>query len=208
MPWEGERLLARARRAWVARSLDDRALVIPPGIPSELSDDECRRLGELAAGKRVLELGTYFGKSTIVMASTAEVVHTVDLHPDAPGHGAMLSTLPAFLENVERYDLRHRVVAHFGFSQLVVPTLPQRWFDLVFLDAQHQREPVEEDVALVLPHLREDGVLAFHDYGVPGVEHRGTWDAFGVTEVVDELAAARGLEVELTRTLAVLRLGA
>lgn len=207
MPWEGERLLARARRAWTAKSLDRRALVIPHGIPSAVTDDECRRLGELATGRRVLELGSYFGRSTIVLASTAEVVHTIDLHPEVPGEG-VASTLPPFLANVERYDLRHRVVAHFGFSQLIVPLLPERWFDLVFLDAQHQREPVEEDVELVLPHVRNDGVLAFHDYGVAGVEHRGTWDPFGVTEVVDALAAAHGLEVEVVGTLAVLDLGA
>jgi hypothetical protein len=48
--------------------------------------------------------------------------------------------------------------------------------------------------------------VAFHDYGVPGVEHLGTWDVFGVTEVVDEFVRTRNLRVDVTDSLAVVRL--
>ena len=51
-------------------------------------------------------------------------------------------------------------------------------------------------------------MLAFHDYGVSGVQHHSRWDTFGVTEAVDAFAAERGRQVEVTRTLAVVRLRA
>ncbi|HZO97848.1 MAG TPA: class I SAM-dependent methyltransferase [Gaiellaceae bacterium] len=204
MPWTGESLLARAQRLWASRK--PREALVAEDVPSAVTPEECRRLAELARDRRVLEVGSYLGRSTIALASTAAVVHTVDLHPpDDLGLG-LRSTVGALIENLERYDVRHRVVVHVGFSQLVLPELPAASFDVAFLDGQHQRDPVEEDLAALLPLLRPGGVLALHDYGVPGVEHEGRWDPFAVTEVVDELAAERGLDVEVTGTLAVLRL--
>jgi predicted O-methyltransferase YrrM len=196
-------MLARARRAW-ARPSADGDVVFAGEIPSTTTEAECRRLAELARGKRVLEIGTYHGRSTVSLASTAAVVHTVDVHPADPATGD--DTLAGLMRNLDRYDLRDRVVVHVGFSQLILPLLQPGSFDLAFLDAQHQREPVEEDLAALLPLVEQGGVIAFHDYGVPGVEHRGRWDPFGVTEVVDEFVAERGLPLEVVDTLAVVRL--
>jgi predicted O-methyltransferase YrrM len=97
-------------------------------------------------------------------------------------------------------------VVHFGFTQETLPVLREDWFDFAFLDAQHQREPVEEDLALVLPHLKDGAILAFHDYGLTGVEHEGQWEDFHVTEVVDEFALARGVAVDVVDTLGVVKL--
>src|SRR3954453_9411173 len=69
-----------------------------------------------------------------------------------------------------------------------------------------QAEPVREDLRAILPLVTRDGTIAFHDYGVPGGEHAGPWDAFGITQVVDEFAASRGYLVDVTETLAVVRL--
>lgn len=205
MPSSGERLLARARSLWSAGS-EPGPLVVANDIPSAVTAEECRRLGKLACGKRVLEVGSYFGRSTIALASTASVVHSVDFHPPDDLELGPVTTLAAFLENIERYDLRHKVVAHVGYSQLVLPELRAASFDLVFLDAQHQRASVQEDLDAILPLVRSDGILIFHDYGVPGVEHNGRWDAFGVTEVVDAFVCQRGLTLEVVETLGVIRL--
>jgi predicted O-methyltransferase YrrM len=206
MPWPGEALLARAREAWAERTEAAAQPVLAEDIPSSVSIEECRRLAELARGKRVLEVGSYFGRSTVALASTAAIVHTVDVHPaDDLGLG-LATTAGALIENLDRHNLRHKVVVHVGFSQLILPELPRASFDLIFLDAQHQREPVEEDLAAILPLARANAVLAFHDYGVPGVEHGGRWDPFGVTEAVDSLVARQGLELDVTGTLAVVRL--
>src|SRR4051794_29946213 len=207
MPWTGEKLLGRARRSWASRRTVP-GFLFAEEIPSAVSADECRKLAELAAGKVVLEVGSYFGRSTVAIASTASAVHSIDLHPpDDLGLG-LSSTAAALVENLERYDLRHKVVLHIGFSQLILPALRRESFDLVFLDAQHEPDPVREDLQAILPLVRPEGMLAFHDYGVPGVQHHGRWDTFGVTEAVDAFAAERGRQVEVTRTLAVVRLRA
>lgn len=204
MPWSGEGLV---RRAQAARSRGGAGrYAFAEEIPSAVTERECRRLAELAEGRPVLEVGTYLGRSTIALASTAEVVHTVDFHPPDHLTREVESTLPAFLHNLDRYELRHKVVVHFGFSQETLPALREEWFDLAFIDGQHQREPVEEDIGLVLPHLANTAILAFHDYGRAGVHTAEGWDDFHVTEVVDEFARRRGVDVEVVDTLAVLRL--
>jgi predicted O-methyltransferase YrrM len=204
MPWPGEELLAQARQAWRAEPTSEP--IFAAEIASSTTEAECRRLSELARGQRVLEIGSYFGRSTVALASTARAVHTVDVHPPDDAGAGLETTVAALVANLDRYDLRHKVVVHVGFSQLILPMLRPLSFDLAFLDAQHQREPVEEDLAALLPLMRKGGVVAFHDYGVPGVEHLGTWDAFGVTGVVDEFVRTRNLRVDVTDTLAVVRL--
>lgn len=204
MPWTGEELVRRARAARLRRRKGQ--FVFAADIPSAVTERECGRLGELAEGRRVLEVGSYLGRSTIALASTAEVVHTIDLHPPDPAVREVESTLPLFLEHLDRYELRHKVVVHFGFTQETLPALREDWFEVAFLDAQHQREPVEEDLELILPHLASGAIVAFHDYGLAGIEHGGRWDDFHVTEVVDEFARSRGIHVDVIDTLAVVRL--
>jgi predicted O-methyltransferase YrrM len=202
MPWPGERMLARARIAW-ARPSTAGGPIFAAEIPSSTTEAECRCLAELARGRRVLEIGSYFGRSTVALASTAALVHTIDVHPADEVGG---DTLTALIANLDRYDLRHKVVVLAGFSQLILPQLNPGSFDLAFLDGQHQRDPVEEDLAALLPLVHPRGVIAFHDYGVPGVEHRGVWDDFAVTEVVNSFVRERRLRFDVTDTLAVVHL--
>lgn len=53
------------------------------------------------------------------------------------------------------------------------------------------------DIGLVVPVMKPDGIMKFHDYGVQDL---------GVTGAVDEFAKGRGLKVEVVRTLAIVRL--
>lgn len=205
VPWVGEKMMQRARALWALHVEASSDVLFAEDVPSSVTRDECVALGELARGKTVLEVGSYLGRSTIALAGTAAVVHSVDLHPPSEDE-SVETTAGSFVRNIERYGLRHKVVLHIGFSQLVLPLLAAKSFDMVFLDGQHQLDPVREDVAAILPLLKDDAVLAFHDYGVPGVEHKGVWDDFGVTQVVDEFAASRGLALDVTGTVAVVRL--
>jgi hypothetical protein len=198
-------MVERARRAWRRGSDAGATPIVALEIRSAVTEAECRALAERARGKRVLEVGSYLGRSTIALASTAAVVHTVDFHPPEDVEGGAPTTAIPLLENLDRYDVRHKVAAHVGYAQVVLPELRRASFELAFLDAQHQREAVEEDLNLVLPLVAAGGTIAFHDYGLPGTEHLGEWHPFGVTEVVDAFAARLGASVEVVETLALVR---
>jgi predicted O-methyltransferase YrrM len=151
----------------------------------------------------VLELGSWYGRSTIAIASVARSVDAVDPHRFGPP--GREDTLAPFVANLERYGVRERVTVHAGFSGDVVPTLPPEAYDLVFIDADHSEPAVREDLRLVVPHVRPGGVIAFHDYGQPGTTHFGQWHDWGVTEVVDEFAREVGNSIRVVGSLALVR---
>jgi len=165
---------------------------------------EVRRLAGLGRGKDVLEIGSQYGRSTIALASVARSLVAVDPHDLGPP-GAE-DTLGPLRANLDRYGLLDRVEIVQGYAHEILPTMGERSFDLVFLDADHRREQVARDLDALLPFARPSAVLAFHDYGKPGIMFRGKWDEWGVTEVVDEFAALHGLRVETVDALAVVQL--
>lgn len=159
-------------------------------ILSAVTQAECGRLAELAAGGIVLEMGAHLGRSTVALASTALRVHSIDWHR-GDGHAGYNNTLQEFIRNLDRYGLRDKVVAHVGRFEDVIPVFRARQFDLIFLDGFHEEAQVLVDFDQAKGALRAGGAFAFHDYGSP---------TFGVTAAVDRL----GLPIERTDNLAVI----
>jgi len=155
---------------------------------------EANKLTSLATGKRVLELGSHFGFSTVVLSQVAAEVHAVDWHlGDAQaGQG---DTLPVYWQNLLQCGRPELVVTHVGRFEEVLPLFKAAAFDLIFIDGAHDGKSVERDVTLALRLVRLGGVLAFHDYG-----------RFEVAPAVDMVAQVYG-NVELVDTLAVIRVG-
>ena len=173
-------------------------------ILSAVSRSECERLADLARAAQVLELGAYYGRSTVAMASVADVVHSVDPHEGGPPESP--DTLGPFLDNLRAHGVRDRVLVHVGPSTRVVPLLKPDSFDGVFVDAMHQRPEVDVDLVLSTRVVRPGGWLALHDYGRDGVQVGDVWHPFGVTEAVDEFVALAGCTApEVIDSLAVLR---
>lgn len=156
-----------------------------------MSPTELARLVELATDRIVLEVGSWLGASTVAMAEKARRVHSVDWHRGDP-HAGHDETAHVFLDNLTASGYRQKVIAHIGRSEDVLPMFREETFDFAFHDAYHTTEAVTVDVGLILPLLVPGSLLAFHDYGL-----------FGVQEAVDRLTF--GALVELTETLAVVR---
>jgi predicted O-methyltransferase YrrM len=166
-------------------------------IASAVTLDESRRLAALAEGKLALEVGSWFGRSTVALASTAEAVHCIDWHRgetialDGSYREPALDSLVGWRDNIARYGLLDRVVLHMGTTKQVCPALMPQHFDLVFVDADHTYEGVCADIAFTMPLLKPDGIMCFHDF---------TFDDLGVAkacraviggepdEIVDSLA--------------------
>lgn len=178
-------------------------MIFAADVLSAVTDEECRALAALSAGKVVLEVGAYLGRSTIALASTAQIVHSVDPHNGGPPGEE--DTLPAFLKNLSRYGVREKVIVHVGGSLQILPIF-RAIFDVLFIDAAHQQEWVEQDIRVGMPCLRENGCIAFHDYGASGAWDGRQWAPFGVTEAVDDLASRTGAEMEVAGSLAIVRL--
>ncbi|MFF3558496.1 class I SAM-dependent methyltransferase [Streptomyces sp. NPDC002574] len=132
-------------------------------------------------GLPLLEVGTYCGRSTILLAAAAReaktVAVTVDHHRGSeeqqPGweyHDPTLvdpevgrmDTLPAFRRTLHAAGLEEYVIAVVGRS----PQAAAVWgtpLSLVFVDGGHTDEHATNDYEGWVPHLAEDGLLVIHD---------------------------------------------
>jgi predicted O-methyltransferase YrrM len=139
-------------------------------ISGFLHDDEAYHLKRESYDKMVLEIGCFYGKSTVCMAEGAKKVVTVDTFT-VSGNGAEQTkelnkeVYASFLDNCFGYP---NILLRKGRSIDVVPPLTSEWFDLVFIDASHDRDSVLEDIRLCWPKLKDGGDMFFHDYGPKG----------------------------------------
>ncbi|MFE3267325.1 class I SAM-dependent methyltransferase [Streptomyces sp. NPDC059215] len=132
-------------------------------------------------GLPLLEVGTYCGRSTILLADAARAAGvtaiTVDHHRGSeeqqPGweyHDpstvdpeiGLMDTLPAFRRTLHRAGLEEHVVAVVGRS----PQIAAFWgtpLGLVFVDGGHTDEHASGDYEGWAPHVAEGGLLLIHD---------------------------------------------
>lgn len=159
------------------------------GVTGFLHCNEFHKLIELAAGKDVLEIGSFTGLSAYGMAWTAKSITCVDTFSaatDGQRQTGALTTLDAFRKATSRFNNVRVVVADSRDAILGI----SGGFDFVFIDAMHAYQDVLDDAIRWYPKLRRGGVMAFHDYrhsAFPGVER-----------AVDELFGPPNMDVEIT----------
>ncbi|MEU9237461.1 class I SAM-dependent methyltransferase [Streptomyces subrutilus] len=134
-----------------------------------------------ALGLPLLEVGTYCGRSTILLADAAReagvTAITVDHHRGSeeqqPGweyhdptvvdpEVGLMDTLPTFRRTLHRAGLEDHVIAIVGRS----PQVAAAWggpLGFVFIDGGHTDEHAAGDYEGWTPHLAEGGTLVIHD---------------------------------------------
>ncbi|MEU8584902.1 class I SAM-dependent methyltransferase [Streptomyces abikoensis] len=172
-------------------------------------------------GLPLLEVGTYCGRSTILLADAAReagtVAVTVDHHrgseeqqpgweyhdpsvvDDDPGVGRM-DTLPTFRRTLYKAGLEEHVIAVVGRS----PQVAKVWqapLGLVFIDGGHTDEHAGADYEGWAPHVAPDGLLVIHDvFPDPADGGQAPYRVY-----LRALASGAFTEVSVTRSLRVLR---
>jgi predicted O-methyltransferase YrrM len=122
----------------------------------------------------VVELGSYLGRSTVVLAKgvadagTGQVV-AVDPHTSALGIGNPRATDEDFVRNMERC----RVAGHVEMMRMTSAQAASRWrgdrVRMLFVDAWHSYDAVLEDVTGWAPFLTPRAAVVFDDYPHPEV---------------------------------------
>ena len=84
-----------------------------------------------------------------------------------------------FNRNLNKCDFKDRVTVHRGYSHKVLPTLEDEFFNIIYIDGNHEPEYVLEDAVLSFRKLIKNGLLIFDDYhnNQPELTKRGV-DAF------------------------------
>jgi predicted O-methyltransferase YrrM len=142
-----------------------------------LTDDQARRLweraGEVTDGGRIVEIGSFRGRSAIILARrAAPSVEVVAIDPHAGSDRGPQEIAAdaargeadhaAFLHNLERAGVLARVNHLRLTSHAALDALPAG-VDLLYVDGAHRYVPALEDLRNWGARVRTGGVLLVHD---------------------------------------------
>lgn len=137
---------------------------------------------------KYLEIGVFYGSNLLSVCDTyarhqESQVFAVDPwtdYDDYPEYKGMQGGIyEAFLRNVERSGHKDKIRIVRGYSHQKVPEFEDHFFDMIYIDGNHEPEFVLEDAVLSFRKLKPGGYMIFDDYGWggPDLAQRGI-DAF------------------------------
>ena len=174
-------------RRWVAETdAETRRLFALAGtVTGFMPDDEGRALFDAACrylrGGVGVEIGTYCGKSTVLLGAAAvrsgSVLYTVDHHHGSEEHqpgweyhdtsmvdpvSGRFDTLPSFRRTMDAAGLDDTIVAVVGKSTVVA----RGWLtplNLLFIDGGHSEQAAQQDYDGWAKWVEPGGALVIHD---------------------------------------------
>lgn len=126
---------------------------------------------------KYLEIGTFYGANVLSVAKTYGAhkdskLYCVDPwedYEDYPEYkDKQQSIYNTFLNNVENSGEKDKLVVTRGYSNIEIPKFQDDFFDIIYIDGNHEPEYVMEDAVLSFRKLKKDGIMIFDDYGWGG----------------------------------------
>ncbi len=155
----------------------DEAWQVAKKIPGFLVEEEARLLGLIAAcaphGGSILEIGSFKGKSTVMLAKVAQhyglgQVTAIDPHNFNSAELEEHRTVPGassyeeFLSNVAAAAVSKQVEVHRAFSREIAANW-NRPIRFLWIDGDHSYPGAKSDFDGFIRHLIPEGIVAFHD---------------------------------------------
>ena len=137
---------------------------------------------------KYLEIGAFYGANLISVANIFGKHQNSELHAVDPWidyeeypeyKNQQASIYDTFKKNIEISGHSDKISVHRGFSRDEIPKFEDEYFDMIYIDGNHEPEYVLEDAVLAFRKLKKGGILIFDDYGWggPDLTQRGI-DAF------------------------------
>lgn len=130
---------------------------------------------EPSAPIRYLEIGAYYGANVISFAQShyaqhpTSEIHCIDPWVDYDDYdeykGQQTSIFETFKRNLVNNKLEDKIRYHRGFSSDMIPTFTDEYFDIIYIDGNHEPQYIVEDAVLSFRKLKKGGYMIFDDYG-------------------------------------------
>lgn len=183
-------------------------------IPGWMNESElsilCKLVGSLPSESKVIEIGTYDGRSLCCMAaiSPKNIFYGIDKFLDEPcddwPEDKRHLSWPEFLsgpkvpdgyespdmertqKNIDIFELTN-VTLLKGDSDSFHEMFEDKSIDMIFIDSSHDYATVKRTLKLYLPKMKTKSIISGHDYDCswPGV-------CKAVDEVIEHLSTAKG----------------
>lgn len=126
---------------------------------------------------KYLEIGVFNG------ANLLSITDTYASHPDSIMHGIdpweeydeydeykdgyIENVYSNFRNNLSLCDdkTKEKIKIHRGYSSNLIPTFDENYFDIIYIDGNHEDAYIMEDAILSYRKLKVGGILIFDDYG-------------------------------------------
>lgn len=215
------------KKALIKRVLQRRPEVDCPGLRP--SDVESARLfatrssmveafRPLLQGKRIAELGVAYGDFSEVLIKNLEPEQFFAFDTFTWHQGPIVVWGKPAKEVLG--GLTHREFYANRFSKFLTPVVieegdgatnlgkyPDKYFDMIYIDADHSYQSVKRDADVSKQKLKDDGILIFNDYIMfeyLSVAEPNALVWYGVVQVVNQLVVYESFEVigfALSRTM-------
>lgn len=126
-----------------------------------------------------LEIGTFYGANLLSVSETYGIhpqskLYCIDPwkdYTDYPEYkDKQENTYTTFLRNIKNSGKEDKIVIRRGFSNEEIVTFKDNFFDIIYIDGNHEPEYVLEDAVLSFRKLKVGGIMIFDDYGWGGPE--------------------------------------
>lgn len=132
---------------------------------------------QLPSGSKVVELGSYKGRSSVAIASVLpaeSILYCVDHFQGSEEHKQSnldLNLLKAFTKNIEQFGVKDKISTLSMTTTEAAAKFDPESLDLVLVDAAHDYDSVKADLLNWYPKIKPGGFLLCDDYevGWPGV---------------------------------------
>jgi len=124
-----------------------------------------------------LEIGTFYGANILSVANTYGAHNDSKLYcidpwedyDDYPEYKNQQSNIyNSFIQNVNNSKDKNKIIIHRGYSNIEIPKFQDSFFDIIYIDGNHEPEYVMEDAVLSFRKLKKGGIMIFDDYGWGG----------------------------------------
>jgi len=135
-----------------------------------------------------LEIGAFYGANLLSVERTFAThqdskLYCIDPWEDYTEYpeykGQQSSIYESFLENIRNSGKTDKIKIRRGYSNTELLKFEDNFFDIIYIDGNHEPQYVLEDAVLSFRKLKKAGIMIFDDYGWggPDLTQRGI-DAF------------------------------
>ena len=124
-----------------------------------------------------LEIGTYYGANLLYCGKTYGLhkdskLYCIDPWEDYEEYPEYKNEQPqiyeGFMKNVENSGIKDKIIINRGYSNKEVCKFDDDFFDIIYIDGNHEPEYVLEDAVCSFRKLKKNGIMIFDDYGWGG----------------------------------------
>jgi len=122
---------------------------------------------------KYLEIGTFYGANILSVAKSYGLhndskLYCIDPWEDYEEYTEYKNEQPniynGFLKNIENSDCKDKIIVNRGYSNKEVVKFEDEFFDIIYIDGNHEPEYVLEDAVLSFRKLKKGGIMIFDDY--------------------------------------------